>query len=658
MLVLAIAVGLVTGTLAWLLIETIRLVQQVAYGAEPGLLRVLVVPTVGALAGGLLVTYVVPEAAGSGVVQTMRTIAVRGGRFRRRVPLTGALTSGLSLGAGITGGREGPIVLVGGGTGSILGRWFGLDEDRIRGLVAAGAAAGIGASFNAPIGGMLFAVELIIGGFRAASLQAVVVASVVGSVTAHELVGDDLIYGPAVAYALDDPRQLLLYAVLGLAAVPVGLGFLYGTDLATRLSRRIEVWPPLRVAAGGLAVGVLAVGVPEILGTGNNLPALAGVVREPIQEMLDARLGTGLVVAGFLLLLAAAKLVATCVAIGTGNAVGIFAPVIFTGAAVGGAVGHAAERLLPAAGVAPGAFALVGMAAAFGAAARTPLTAIVIVFELTGDYGLVLPLMLATGLATFLADQVSSDSVYTLPLRREGIVYTDPHDIDILQTVTVGEIMTSPPDTVPADVTVEQLREAFRRSGHHGFPVVEDGDRLVGVVTLADVEEAAPEASVRHVCTHDPVVVTPDQPVFRAVERMGSLDVGRIPVVDADRPDRLVGLVRRSDLVEAYRRAVAKSAAAQQRRESSELRDLVGVHFLELSVDPEAPAAGRKIRAVDWPERTVITSIRRDGRVVLPEGDTVVRAGDEVVVLTDEAATEQLLALLGGAPPEESGQRR
>jgi CIC family chloride channel protein len=432
MLSLAVAVGVITGLLASALIGVIALVRGFAFGTSVSWPLLLIVPAAGGLVVGLLVTYLLPESSGSGVIQVMATISTRGGRFRARVPFGGILATGIALGTGASGGREGPIVLIGGGVGSLVGRMFAVGEDRMRTLVAAGAAAGIGASFNAPIGGMLFAIELLIGRFRSSALQSVVVASVVGSVTAREIIGPEIIYEPAVRHTLTDWRELLLYAVLGFAAALFGLAFLYGDDVAKRAFARLSVWPPLKVAIGGLGVGLVALAVPEVIGTGDNLPPINGL-RNPIQAMLDGDVGTGYAAGGFLVLLAVAKLVATCLSTGSGNAVGTFAPAIFCGAALGGAVGHVAHALLPDAGVQPGAFALVGMAAVFAAAARAPLTAIVIAFELTGGYELVLPLMLAAGLSTFLADKLQPESVYTWPLRKRGIVYAESEDVDIMQ---------------------------------------------------------------------------------------------------------------------------------------------------------------------------------------------------------------------------------
>ncbi|HWH31981.1 MAG TPA: chloride channel protein, partial [Egibacteraceae bacterium] len=535
LLALAVAVGLGTGLLAVGLIEGVELVQRLAWGGDIPPWRVVAVPAAGALLVGVLVTYWMPEARGGGVGEVMTSIALHGGRMRPGLALGKLATSALNLGTGASGGREGPITQIGGSVGSSIGRLLALDEEQKRALIAAGAGAGIAASFNAPIGGMLFALEVILGGFRARYLQVVVVASVVASVTAREIVGPELIYDPP-PYRLGDPRELLLYAVLGLAAAAVGIAYIRGEDAVGIWVQRLRLWPPLRLAVGGLGVGVIALVVPEVLGTGDRLPAVPGTMREPIADMLAGG-GGGIAgdgagawtLAGLLLVLLAAKLLATVLTLGTGNSAGSFSPAVFLGAALGGAFGHAAVTLLPASEVSPGAFALVGMAGVLGASVRAPLTAILLAFELTGDYGMVLPLMLTTGIATMIADRLQPESLYTLPLRRRGIVYGEPEDVDIMQTVQVAEIMTREPVTVPADLPLRELHERFRRTRLHGFPVV-DGDRLVGVVTLADLNRVAettgdlmaqggPGEGLRasDICTRNPLTVTPGDPVFRAV---------------------------------------------------------------------------------------------------------------------------------------------
>jgi CIC family chloride channel protein len=649
---LAVAVGVVTGVLAVVLIRLIFAVQALAFGALPPVPTLLVVPALGGLLVGLATTYWLPEVAGGGVTSVMTSIALHGGRMRPWVAPGKLVASAVNIGTGASGGREGPIVQIGASVASSVGRVFALDEDRMRTLIAAGAAAGIAASFNAPLAGTFFALEILIGGFRLRSLQTVVVACVAASVTARELLGAAITYQLPRPPGFRDVREIPFYVLLGLAAVVVGVAFIRLEHVVADFAERVRVWRPLRPALGALAVGVIALAFPLVLGTGDHLPRSVTSLTEPIEVLLQGGLGGGWRAVGFLLALVAAKLAATALSIGTGNSVGSFAPAVFLGAALGGGFGHATSALLGASPVEPGAFALVGVAAVLGAAVRAPLTGILLAFELTNDYQMVLPLMLATGIATFAAERLERDSLYTLPLTRRGIVYAEPVDLDLMQTVRVGEVMTREPDSVPADLPLPALLDEFSRTRHHGFPVV-DGERLVGVVTLADLatpDRAAlngAEPTAAQLCTRRVVTVTPEDPVFRALRRMAAIDVGRLPVVAADDHTRLVGLVRRADLVKAYQRAVTRSLGAQQRAVHSRLRDLGGVTLIELRVDEAAPAAGCAVRDVEWPARTVLTSIRRHGDVVMPGGDTVLEPGDEVVVLTDTGAAEGVQRLLG-----------
>jgi CIC family chloride channel protein len=636
MLALGALTGVATGVAAFVLISLVELVSHLAWSDPAPWWQLLLVPTLGGVVVGVLVSRLAPEVAGGGIVSTMEALAIRGGTLRRRVPWGATLATSLALGTGASGGREGPIVLIGGSLGSALGRLVPLDEDRTRILVAAGAAAGIGATFNAPIGGMLFAIELLLIGLRrAAAVQVIVVAAVAGSVTARQLVGEGLpILRPRPGLALGAPSELLLYAALGVAAVVVAAGFRYGEDAARRAAAvvRRRIGPVATVGLAGLLVGCIALAVPEVLGEGADLPPIDGQ-RDPLQAMLDVAWGTGWDAAGFLLLLVVAKLLATLVTVSAGSAVGTFAPMLLTGAALGGAFGIVAAQLFGVDVADPGAFALVGMAAVYAATARAPMTAIIIVFELTGSYDLVLPLMLTVGVAMAAGGARGWDSIYVHQLRRRGVVYGQPEDLDVLQTVRVSEVMTRDVPTVPAHLDVASLRLRLQSTGHHGFVVVDGDGKLVGIVTRADLDR--PGATVREIATRRVLTAEPDDPVFRAVRRMGSLDVGRLPVLDPV-TRRVVGIVRRQDVVRAYQRGIDRSLGAQQRAEAGRLRDLAGVRFVEFVLERDAPVVGQAVRDISWPERSVVTSVRRAGEVVVPDGATVLEAGDELVVLTGD----------------------
>lgn len=645
------AVGVLTGLLAYALIQILGLVQSIAFGTHVGPVSTVAVPVVGAFLVGVLVTIWSDEPSGGGIGRVLRNLALRAGKFRARVPLAVLVESGLALGTGGSGGREAPMVLGGGAMGSAVGRFFGLDEDRVRALVAGGAAAGIGASFNAPIGGILFALELILGRFHGRSLQVVVLASVAGSLTARGFVGADIAFQPHRIYALHDWWELIGYAIVGILAVGIGLAFLHGERWGHEMFGRLRLWPPLRFALGGLAVGLIALAVPEVLGTGHLLPPILGE-REPVQTMLDGGFGQGWPAVRVLLLLLVAKLVASLVSVTSGNAVGSLMPTLFTGAALGGAVAHAITAI-PSLSLAPdpGAYALVGMAAVFAAAARTPLTAILIVVEMTGDYGLVVPLMLTVGLATVLADRMAPNGIYTAPLVQDGIVVDQPDVMDLLQTINVGEVLTAAPPTMSASLRLPQAREAFRETGRHGFAVMDDHDRLLGVVTLSDLDRAqgqlqADGAVVADIATRDPIVATEDTPIFRAVQRMAAANVGRLPVVDPQDPRRLVAMLRRQDIIRAYSRAVHNRAGHQLRREQKQLNELPGIEFREYRVTDNSAAAGRAVRDVPWPQGIVLASVRRNGNVLVPNGATVLQPDDHVVVFAPpvtRSAVEDLL---------------
>lgn len=659
---LGIAVGVVTGLLAVALIAGIRWVQTVAFETGSPGVSLLIAPFIGGLVVGLLALRV-PEVAGGGVTPVMTAVALHGGRMRAVIAPVKLLASALSLGTGASGGREGPIVQIGGSVASTVGRLFALDDERMRTLIAAGAGSGIAASFNAPLTGIFFAIEIIIGGYRVRSLQTVVVTCVVSSVTARELIGSSITYQLVDPPQFHDPRELLLYAVLGLVAAVVGVAFSRGEHLVAQTAARVRVWPPLRTAVGALGVGVIALALPGVFGTGDHLPAAIGGVTEPVEALLQGGFGTGYAAAGVTAALLLGKLVATCLAVGTGSSVGSFAPALFLGAALGATFRHLGEGLMGAPPIDVGGLALVGAAAVLAAAAHAPLTAILLAFELTNDYAMVLPLMLATGIAMLVSERLDRDSIYTRALRQRGIVYAEPQDLDLMQTVTVGEVMTTQPATVPADLPLSGLIDRFAETGHHGFPVVEaadHGERLLGVVTLADLGKPdvegldGRERTAADLATTPCVTVTPSDPVFRALRRMAAIDVGRLPVVAGDDHSRLVGLFRRADLVTAYQRALTRTLGAQQRSATSKLRDLAGVSFVELSVGATAAVAGCAIRDITWPGRTVVTSIQRAGDVVVPSGLTVLQPGDQVVVLADPAVMEAVRDLF--APRADQNQ--
>jgi CIC family chloride channel protein len=375
-----------------------------------GMYFVLAAPVLAGAIYGPLVTRFAPEARGHGVPEVMYAVAARGGRIAPQVTVVKALASALCIGGGGSVGREGPIVQIGSAWGSSIGRLVRVPENRLRILVACGAAGGIAATFNAPIAGPFFAMELILRDFAAESFGAVVLASVTASVIGRAALGNQP-FLTLPAFGLRTGWEYLAFAVLGLVIGAVGVAFtriLYwiedGCDWVWRRVVHGPEW--LRPAVGGLFLGGLLLVLPEMYGVG--YPVLA--------HAIDGRY-----VLWFLVILMVGKMVATSLTIGIGGSGGVFAPSLFIGAMGGTAFGMVVHQLFPAATAAPGMYGLIGMGAAFAGATRAAITAVIILFELTGEYTIILPLMLAIVAATGVSQVLSKETIYTLKLTRRGV---------------------------------------------------------------------------------------------------------------------------------------------------------------------------------------------------------------------------------------------
>ncbi len=377
-----------------------------------GIWFVVLAPIVGGLVYGPLVSRFAPEARGHGVPEVMYAVDRLGGRMRAQVPIVKSLASAICIGSGGSVGREGPIVQIGSALGSLTGQSLGLSAAQLRLLVACGAAGGISATFNAPIAGVFFALELILRDFQTRAFGLVVLSSVAADAIGRAVFGAHAFLS-LPQFHFGSPLELVLYAGLGALASVVGLAFtrvLYGAeDLADRLWHgRPEAWRP---AAGGVLLGLLLLAVPQMYGVGY-----------PVLQ--DAIAGHYVILA--LLALMVAKILATSLTMSIGGSGGVFAPSLFIGATLGSAYGAVAHSLLPGLAVAAGAYGLVGMGAVFAAAARAPITAVLVIFELTGDYTVILPLMVAVVVATTLANAITHETIYSLKLRRRGIVLGAP----------------------------------------------------------------------------------------------------------------------------------------------------------------------------------------------------------------------------------------
>ncbi|MEU8585866.1 chloride channel protein [Streptomyces sp. NPDC048664] len=483
---------------------------------------VLLAPVVGGLLYGPLVNRFAKEARGHGVPEVMLAVAQRGGRISPKVAVVKTLASALTIGSGGSVGREGPIVQIGSALGSTLGRLTRATEGRMKLLVACGAAGGIAATFNAPLAGVFFAMELILGTFSAEAFGATVLASVTASIIGRATFGDTAFLN-LPDFHVEHLTQYGLFALLGVLAAVVGMGFarfLYLVEDPCDWLWRGPEW--LRPAVGGLVLGLVLLALPQMYGVGY-----------PVLEKATE----GGYAVGFLLLLLVGKMLATSLTIGIGGSGGVFAPSLFIGAMLGSAYGAGVSHLLPGTAGAVGAYALIGMGAVFAGAARAPITAVVILFELTGEYSIILPLMLAIVLATATSHLLSRDTVYTLKLRRRGIDLEGPAPGAPIGAQHVGAVMEPLPSALPATTALADAADLLSLSGHGALPVADATGEYVGVVTaqavaeaLAEQPDAAPTTVGR--LAEPPVPVTTDQPLAQALHALLSAPGTGLPVLD------------------------------------------------------------------------------------------------------------------------------
>ncbi len=516
-----------------------------------GVFVVVLAPILGGLLYGPLVFRFAPEARGHGVPEVMLAVSAEDGRIRGRVPLIKALASAICIGSGGSVGREGPIVQIGSALGSAIARLGRQAAQNTRLLVACGAAGGIAATFNAPIAGVFFALELILRDFQTRSFGVVVLSSVVATAVGRLAFGSEAFLslpGFHVVSAAEYP----LYALLGGIAGLVGIAFirtLYGAEDA---ADRIWVGPAwLRPAAGGLLLGALLLALPEMYGVG--YPVLEGAI--------DGRYAVG-----FLLVLLIGKIAATSLTMSIGGSGGVFAPCLFMGAMLGSAFGAGAHDLLPSLTASAGAYGLVGMAAVFAAAGRAPITAVLVVFEMTGDYSIILPLMLAVVVATGLSRTMSEDSIYTLKLRRRGIDIERPLTGPPDDQIRVGETMRSPPAPIAAGAAFSEVAELLSARSERALPVVSPEGHLLGVVSARDLEREADhggELLAADIAQAPPILCEEDE-LSLAVELLTDGERDALPVLTPD-GRRMVGWLDHGDVLRAYARSWRKGGPARHR---------------------------------------------------------------------------------------------
>ena len=504
-------------------------------------------PALGGLIVGSIVMKYAPETKGHGVPEVMEAVALRGGRIRKRVAFMKIIVSSITIGSGGSAGREGPIAQIGASIGSLLAQIFKLSPNDTRLLVVCGLSAGIAGTFNAPLGGAIFGMEVLLRGISIFNATAVILASVIGAATAASVLGQRPAFNAPIITTWN-PQELLLYILLGiifglLAVVWVKVFYAFEEVFA-----RLRIPDRYKPVLGGLATGVLLMLFPQF--------GIGGVGYEGINMVLAGELTLMLV-----LTLGMLKILATSFTIGSGGSGGIFAPSLYIGSMFGTATGILFQAAFPNLVSHPFTYTLAGMGALFAGAAQAPLNVIVMIPEMSGDYALIPPLM-ASSVSSFFVAWIflKGSSIYTIKLERRGVKLRmgRPYALDV---ITVEEVMTRNVVTVPSDMPVAALEIMFEEYGHMGYPIVEK-DKLMGIVTLSDVQkvpnEKRGETRVIEIASKNLVVAYPDETMREALDKMYKHNVGRLPVVDRNNPQRIVGIISKKDILRAFEIATGR----------------------------------------------------------------------------------------------------
>ena len=600
--------------------------------------RLILIPAIGGLLVGPITYFLAPGARGHSIPEVMSALDSRAGRLPATDALAKIAAAAITIGSGGAVGRQGPVVFLGASFGSLTGRALAANERTMRLLAAAGAAGGFAGIFNAPIAGVFFALEVLLRRFSTRNFSVVVLSSVVATVTAIQLRGDELAI-PVPSYDFSNALETPLFAVLGIGCGIVGVVFIrlfyWIEDRFTRVSG-LPGW--LLPAIGGAMVGALALLDSSILG-----------IREDARD--SALLGNEAIEAMLLLLLL--KMAATSITAGSGGSGGVFFPTLFMGAMVGGVFGEAGNLLLPDIVEEPGAFASVGMAATFAAASRAPITSVLFLVEMTDNFGLMVPLLIAVAAATFVSQLLSRGTIYSIKAERLGVqIEEDVEPINVMAQLRVSDAMSPMMEAFGPDTTLDEIALAFEGDPDPIALVVRENGEIYGILTGADVGEALAHgeqhATAADICNTRMRTIHPDQTLHEALNVFTSQNLRALPVVEEDNPWQPAGLLRRADIMRTYAAAVDRRASRDRRQRLRPVRRSDNVRYLELRVTPESGLDGTELSDLHLTEDAVIVAVRHEGATLIPRGHTQLVEGDRVTIIASADSVAEVRATFEG----------
>ncbi|MFW9919132.1 MAG: chloride channel protein [Candidatus Thorarchaeota archaeon] len=537
----------------------------------------ILIPAIGGILVGAITVRYAPEAKGHGVPEVIEAYHLHSGEMRLRVPLLKALASSICIGSGGSCGREGPIAQIGAGVGSSMASVLKLGKTGTKTLVICGMSSGIAATFNAPLGGTLFGIEVVAGGVLGYSIIPVILSSVVATAVVGILLGPSISFH-APQFVLATYPELVLYLILGILLGLLSVIWMRGFYLIEDQFEKIRTSPYALPVLGGLMTGILAFlalwveNISSYSGVYDSTdlfyPAIMGVG----YPFIDAALiGQASLLA--LLVFGVLKIFATSFTLGSGGSGGVFAPTLFIGAALGGAFGQVFNIVFPGSVPNPMAYVLVGMAALFAGTGRAPITCIVIIMEMTLDYAMILPLMIAVSTAFFVSSSIEEDSIYTLKLSRRGTQLGKGFYIGALKAVKISEIMTKSPTILSPTMTVSEVYDIMTESTHTKFPVVDESGHALGCLVVEDIKKQRKEDGtlllVKDLMNTSFLKLDPECSVDSVLHAMMERDEGHAVVVDPQDPSLMVGFVSKTDVLRAYEVAILNL-----RKEGNEIEEI------------------------------------------------------------------------------------
>lgn len=554
--ILSVVVGAAAGLAAFLFIKLIEVVQLwVTWlshwrGSVFDKTLLIAAPGLGGLAAGWLVDRYASGYRGTGTAQIIYALRRRNGYVPSKVTVAKTLASALTIGTGGSAGPEGPAVQIGAGLGSLIGRWRRLPPEYLKTLVAAGAAGGIAAVFNAPIAGVMYALEVLLRQMASQAFAVVVLSTVTASVVSYALLGHR-IFLEAPTFYTAHPAEWAAYLVLGILAAFAARLFTALFLWTERGFGRLSHWPlSIRAMCGGLLVGAIGLYRPEVMGAGH----------EMVVKILNGSEAS--LTAGLLLILLLGKMAATSSSLASGGSGGLFVPTLSMGAMLGLLVGKGVHLVLPQAAP-PWAYALLGMGAMFSGFTYAPITSIMLLFEITNDYPIILPLMAVVGVATLVSRALDADSLDSHELGQKGLRLHDETELSVLENVTAAEVMSSPVEMIPETATLQDIAQWMARTRHTGVPVSDGSGRVAGLITYSELHHAydeaneSPESAVaKGIMRTAFPTITPGSSVTEALRRMQAENVDRILVVAPEDPRTVQGIITKSDILKIYRDAL------------------------------------------------------------------------------------------------------